>query len=122
MRGQWYPILKMGWVEGEPLNLYVEKNLTHASLLRDLDREFAKMVRDLRRFFIAHGDLQHGNVLVVNGKLKLVDYDGMFVPDLDGLPSHELGHPNYQHPARSASDFSYIWTIFAPMIRASSSG
>ena len=32
--------------------------------------------------------------------LKLIDYDGMYVPALAGTPSGELGHPNYQHPER----------------------
>ena len=54
----------------------------------------------------AHADLQHGNVLLVpdaGGKslaLKLIDYDGMFVPALAGNPSGEVGHAAYQHPQR----------------------
>ncbi len=32
--------------------------------------------------------------------IKLIDYDGMFVPALAGKASGELGHPNYQHPKR----------------------
>src|SRR5262249_3588651 len=53
-----------------------------------------------------HCDLQHGNVLLVPGAganslvLKLIDYDGMFVPALARLPSGEGGHPSYQHPQR----------------------
>ena len=35
--------------------------------------------------------------------LKLVDYDGMYVPALASLPSGEAGHPNYQHPDRLAT-------------------
>ncbi len=120
VKGQWYPVLKMEWVDGEPLNAYVEKNLSRTDVLQDLDREFTKMVRDLRRVSVAHGDLQHGNILVVNGKLRLVDYDGMFVPDLMGLSSHEVGHPNYQHPARSEKDFGpYLDNFSAHIIHAS---
>lgn len=35
------------------------------------------------------------------GELKLVDYDGMYVPQLEGLPTVDGGHVAYQHPARS---------------------
>ena len=40
------------------------------------------------------------------GELKLVDYDGMYVPALQGAPPLEIGHPNYQPPQRSPKDFS----------------
>lgn len=105
VQGQWYPVLKMEWVEGEPLNAYVERNRADGPAMRRLAEQFARMTRDLRQAGIAHGDLQHGNVMVVGGNLRLVDYDGMFVPTLRGMPSHELGHPNYQHPRRSDRDF-----------------
>jgi formylglycine-generating enzyme required for sulfatase activity len=32
--------------------------------------------------------------------LKLIDYDGMWVPALAGKKSGEVGHPSYQHPQR----------------------
>ena len=32
--------------------------------------------------------------------MKLIDYDGMWVPALTGKPSGEVGHPSYQHPQR----------------------
>jgi DNA-binding beta-propeller fold protein YncE len=34
--------------------------------------------------------------------LKLIDYDGMFVPALAWKSADEIGHPNFQHPARAA--------------------
>ena len=64
------------------------------------------MGKRLREAGIAHADLQHGNVLLVPGSqntslaVKLIDYDGMFVPALAGKKSGEVGHPNYQHPQR----------------------
>ena len=55
---------------------------------------------------MAHGDLQAGNLLVADdGRLHLVDYDGMYVPGLDGLPPDEVGHPDYQPPGRSQRDY-----------------
>ncbi|HLJ68966.1 MAG TPA: hypothetical protein VKX16_16560, partial [Chloroflexota bacterium] len=105
VRGSWYPILKMEWVEGELLGDFVERHLSDGRLLARLAERWLVMLRELEGACIAHGDLQHGNVMVVAGELRLVDYDGMFVPALDGRTSHEIGHPNYQHPSRSGSDF-----------------
>ena len=125
IRNQWYPVLKMEWVEGETLNVYVEKNRRNPEALRRLADQFVRMTKDLRQAGIAHGDLQHGNVLVVGGNLKLVDYDGMFVPALSGMPSHEVGHPNYQHPKRNEADFGpYLdnfseWVIHVSLLALS---
>ena len=79
----------------------------------------------LRRHSIAHSDLQHGNVLVVNGDLRLIDYDGMYVPGLEGMSSHELGHRNYQHPCRTERDFEHYldnfstWVIYLSLLALS---
>jgi serine/threonine protein kinase len=106
VRGTWYPILKMEWVEGELLNTFIARNLDNPARLKELADRWLQMLDALRRASVAHGDLQHGNVLVVGESLKLVDYDGMFVPPLAGRTSHEIGHPNYQHPARSGRHFT----------------
>src|SRR5262245_15119650 len=84
VRGQWYPILKMEWVQGETLNTYIQKHLHNPTILLILADRWIAMMRDLQQHGIAHGDLQHGNVLVVNGDFRLVDYDGMYVPALAG--------------------------------------
>ncbi len=125
IRGQWYPALKMEWVDGEPLNVYIERIRKDRDALIRLADQFSRMSRDLRRCNIAHGDLQHGNVMVVGGSLRLVDYDGMYVPQLKGMPSHEVGHPNYQHPRRSERDFGphldhfSEWVIYLSIVALS---
>jgi hypothetical protein len=107
--GQWFPAVKMQWVEGLGLNQFVEsyqndpKKLNH--YLGQLLELWPKMARRLREAGMAHADLQHGNVLLVpmpRGQLalRLIDYDGMYVPDLADQHSGELGHPAYQHPQR----------------------
>ncbi len=79
------------------------------------------MCSDLRTAGIAHGDLQHGNILVLpDGQLRLVDYDGMFVPAMKGWRSNELGHRNYQHPARTAEHFGPELDNFAAWVIYSS--
>src|SRR5437870_9198184 len=103
--GQWYPIIKMQWVKGDTLNSFIEKNIGNAGRLKKLIPEFVTLVRRLQRLKIAHGDLQHGNILVRDGKLFLIDYDGMFLPKLSRLKTIEIGHVNYQHPGRNASHY-----------------
>lgn len=104
VRGNWYPILKMEWISGNSLIAHVQQNLRNLDALNRLAEQWIEMARALRQANIAHGDLQHGNVLVTAGGLKLIDYDGMYVPALAGRPSHEKGHENYQHPLRE-NDF-----------------
>ena len=105
VHGQWFPAVKMEWVEGQPLNRFVEESLEKPQMLRQLLDLWPKLAARLREAGIAHADLQHGNVLMVPAAdeklaLKLIDYDGMYVPALAGTPSGELGHSNYQHPER----------------------
>ncbi len=106
IRGQWYPILKMRWIEGLLLNEFVRDNLDKPALLGQLGLIWCRMAKRLGEAGIAHCDLQHGNVLLVPGSknaslaLKLIDYDGMFVPALARTKTGEIGHPNYQHPQR----------------------
>lgn len=106
VRGQWYPVLKMQWVEGFVLNEFVRNNLDKKPILQAMSQIWLRMARRLRAANIAHGDLQHGNVMLVPGvatnalAVKLIDYDGMCVPALASKKSGEVGHPAYQHPER----------------------
>ncbi len=106
VNGEWYPILKMDWVEGSPLNHFVDANVTDSDKLESTRGKFQRMLMDLQTEHVAHGDLQHGNIIIRDDEFVLVDYDGMFVPALRGFPSLEKGHPNYQHPRRGAEDFN----------------
>ncbi len=87
--GQWYPVLKMQWVEGLTLNQFVKQSLDKPATLEALLHLWAKMAKYLRAAEVGHCDLQHGNVLLVPGAsanmlaLKLIDYDGMWVPAAD---------------------------------------
>lgn len=121
IRGLWYPILKMEWVDGSPLINYIERHLKNSKRIADLTAKFEWMVMEIKRNGIAHGDLQHGNLLIVNDDFCLVDYDGMYVPKLSGWLSNELGHRNYQHPYRRREDFGpyldnfSIWVIHSSL-------
>ncbi|HEY2384268.1 MAG TPA: hypothetical protein VGK48_24095 [Terriglobia bacterium] len=105
VRGRWYPVLKMEWIEGSTFQEVIEANLQKPTALANLAERWLKMLSALKKHGIAHGDLQHGNVLIADGDFRLIDYDGMFVPAFAGSVSHEVGHRNYQHPARTEKDF-----------------
>lgn len=105
VKGQWFPILKMEWVNGTPLYDYIEENLNDSGKLLDLQKKFLIMMNELKQAGIAHSDLQHGNIIISADEFVLVDYDGMFVPELSGFFSNERGHPNYQHPQREGTHF-----------------
>ena len=107
VKGEWYPILKMDWVQGSEIDRYIGEHIDDSQVLLRLDQQLKQLQKDLQQVGIAHGDLQHGNIMVDSqGELKLVDYDGMYVPALRGAPPLEVGHPNYQPPTRSSKDFS----------------
>lgn len=121
VHGLWYPILKMQWVDGYPLSAYIARNLDQPRRLLRLIPQWVELVTDLRAAQIAHGDLQHGNVLVSASGLKIIDYDGMYVPALSGLPSLEQGHRNYQHPGRRQEFAPYLdhfsaWAILCSLV------
>jgi hypothetical protein len=101
-----YPILRMNWVSGLTLARWISNNINQPTVIADLALRFDDMIRDLAAARMAHGDLQAGNLLVAdNGALHLVDYDGMYVPGLDRIPAGEIGHPDYQPPGRSLTDY-----------------
>lgn len=105
VRGHWYPVLKMEWIEGSTFQEVIEANIQNPTALSDLAERWIRMLAALKKHGIAHGDLQHGNVLIAGGDFRLIDYDGMYVPAFAGMPSHEVGHRNYQHPGRTENDF-----------------
>lgn len=112
----WYPILKMDWVEGETLDNYINKHIEDKQKILALSERFEKMMSELQEAGIAHGDLQHANILVRNDELVLVDYDCMYIPALEGMESNELGHRNYQHPQRNSSHFGPYLDDFAAQV------
>jgi len=116
VNGQRYPVVKMQWIEGESLDKYVETHLYRPRALLDLGASLMKMVRDLEYWQLAHGDLQHGNLVITPSGLKLVDYDGMFVPVFRGKPAPEMGLPSYQHPRRTAGDYAVGLDRFALIV------
>lgn len=114
--GQRYPILFMRWIEGPTLDLYVGEMLQRREVLQHLAAEWLRVVSALQTSGMAHGDLQHGNVIVDHGRLRLIDHDGIFVPKMDGWSASEVGHQHYQHPKRTARHFDESLDNFSSIV------
>lgn len=105
LNGQWFPLVKMEWIHGESLTSLISSNINNPEALTTFRRKLWLMLLELEREGVAHGDLQHGNIIIKDNEFVLVDYDGMYVPNLQGYLSREKGHPNYQHPGRNEQHF-----------------
>lgn len=115
--GSAFPIIKMDWISGETLDRFIERNHESKNTMERLCSNFVTMIERLEQAGIAHGDLQHGNILVTpDAEIKLVDYDGMFVPQLLGQRSCELGHSSYQHPQRNENHFDCTIDRFSALL------
>lgn len=108
VKGESLPITKMKWVDGKNLKNYICAHYKEKGKIKDLAQSFMKMITCLHGKKIAHGDLQHGNILVSEtGHLYLVDYDSMYVPAMGNVfPDIITGLIDYQHPARKKNRFS----------------
>ena len=106
VNGDRWPITRMEWAEGVTLCQFIKSNLHAPEVLSKAASKFAKMVETLHAHQISHGDLQDGNILLKrNGtevEIKLIDYDSLFVPALQGHPDTIVGLAEYQHPSRIA--------------------
>lgn len=101
VNGQSYPTTRMKWIDGYTIKDYLCKYRNDSDRIKKLAEDFGKMCKTLHDHQIAHGDLQHGNILVDNvGRLFLIDYDSVYLPALKGESDIISGLPDYQHPER----------------------
>jgi hypothetical protein len=114
--GQRFPILFMQWIEGPTLDLYIGEMLNRKEVLLHLSEEWLRLLTSLRTSGMAHGDLQHGNIIVEHGQLRLVDHDGIFVTKMAGWTASEVGHQHYQHPNRNATHFDEKLDNFSSLV------
>lgn len=100
VNGQTWPAVRMQWVNGRTLDQYVDGLVEDGdtTALSGLVPAWRGMVRSLQVAGFAHGDLQHGNVLVDDsGQLRLVDFDCAWLDGFDSTSApSESGHRNYQ--------------------------
>lgn len=102
-----FPVLLMDWVEGYPIDQFIQDNISNKYRLQLLTYNFCQLGVWLLSQQIAHGDLKPDNIIVREDfSLVLVDYDGMFIPAFYGKSALEVGSPDFQNPNRSISTFN----------------
>jgi hypothetical protein len=102
--GRTWPLVRMEWIDGRTLDAYVGHLAERhdVSALHELAGHWRAGVHRMQAAEFAHGDLQHGNVMVdTAGAVRLVDFDGSWISAFAGAaPPNETGHPNYQRAGR----------------------
>ena len=121
VKGNCYPILKMEWVEGENIKKFIKANLGNKNKLKSLAERWRELSQKLLGAGIAHGDLQHGNVLIANRSnqlsLKLIDYDSLYFDTaLNAAYDSIKGFPDYQHPLRKSLQKRCLEIDFFPQL------
>lgn len=106
LHGRTWPMVQMEWIEGRTLEVHVGDRAQRCDVggLHALAGQWRQQVRRLQDAGFAHGDLQHGNVLVQSSPaaLRLVDFDGSWITTFAGWPPPaETGQPNYQRSGRT---------------------
>jgi len=101
VNGELIDTIRMEWLDGLLLKEFIEKNLSNSTALLLFADKFKRLCQDLRDNQISHGDLQEGNILInTNGDIKLVDYDSICTPEIEGQRELVTGLKGYQHPSR----------------------
>lgn len=109
-----FPVLLMDWVEGETMESYVAQYYADEYRMKKLYHQFCMLASWLTTQPFAHGDIKPDNLIVkLDGKLTLIDYDGMYVPAMRGKDSPTLGTRDFTHPLRNVSDFDKSIDDFA---------
>lgn len=99
---QLLPIVKMDWAEGDVFGLWLDRNCSNRQALITVRQQFAALAQYLEKQQIGHGDVQNGNIIVSPRGIKLIDYDGVYVPGMMAGRGSESGHKHFQHPQRDS--------------------
>lgn len=106
INGGLHPVVLMEWVDGLTLKEFIAQNINSPDRLRRVASHFKEMVAYFHDQSIAHGDLQHGNILVKqDDSIVVIDYDSMYVKSLEGMPDTIKGLAGYQHPSRKLNSY-----------------
>ncbi len=98
---QYVDTFRMKWIEGTNLKDYISYNLRYPQVIEALAEKFLIMIDDLHKNKISHGDLKNENIFITDtGEIKLIDYDSLCVPEIDGEKDVCRGTMGFQHPSR----------------------
>lgn len=114
-----FPVIVMDWVEGmtllEKLDGLCKRGDNVA--LHDIAEQWVSILQKMRFAQIAHGDLAAQNVMVrSDGRLVLVDYDGVYIPDFAHLRPVVAGQTAYQHKDLQSRPFNEYMDDFSAMV------
>lgn len=122
---EYYPFVKMNWVEGASFGEYLNTIILNPAAIGNLQTKLLTLSRELEANGIGHGDLNLNHIFIskegADIVLKLIDYDSMFIPPFKGKDSLRIGTAGFQHPMRLTSDFSErvdrfsIWIFLAAL-------
>lgn len=120
VNGRILPLLKMEWIDGVPINRFIAENLDRPDVLKQLAGGWVALTDRLDEAGVAHGDFQHGNILVTytSGKpeFRLIDLDTMYVPGFKAGKHSEIGHRNFQHPDRDTGTVGPAMDRFSGLV------
>lgn len=118
----WQPLIEMPWIEGALLYDFLDSQKGNRETLLLIASEFQRVISELNKCGVAHGDLDANNIIISGQQIHFVDYDSLFVPKLRGQSAIEVGNGNYQMPSRTLSHFSSnvgnfsAWAIYVSIV------
>lgn len=102
--GQVWPFIKSRFIQAPRLGEFLADRHEEPFVNAALAKQWFEIIKVLESLRIAHGDLDLTNVLVSGDyphvTLRLVDFDSMYVPALEGRKMYELGHEHFQAPSQ----------------------
>lgn len=114
-----YPVIDMEWIEGATLFEYVEKlaKQRDQAKLGEVANKWFGVVQKLRQADMAHGDLAGVNVMVrSDGRLVLIDYDGVYIREFQGKEQLLYGTRGFQHPQMTRRSFNEWMDEFSSLV------
>lgn len=113
------PVIVMEWIEGTTLLDKVDElcKQRDGQTLGALAAQWLELLGKMRSARMAHGDLAALNIMVrTDGRLVLVDYDGVYVPEFASMPQAVLGQQGYQHPDMANRPFNEHMDDFSALV------
>lgn len=115
------PIVKMQLLQNvTTLGDFIYNRYRDQAAMQWLANTWMQLIARMEDLSVAHGDLDLTNVLVQQDpagmRLRLVDYDNMFVPALAGHSQNEGGHPPFQNPFIPNRPFDATMDRFSALV------